>query len=209
VDHTHARIGYVQSDEISLLWLGSDDGGSTIFDGRKQKLCSVLAGLATAAFTAAILASERLASYASRLPHFDCRVLQLPSPTEAANMLLWRELDARKNAISMAARARFSHKALHGKSGRDMLAMLTEAGVDFDIYPTAFTRGTFVRRETFERGFTAEELERIPEKHRPDPLAVVTRSEVRTLDVPPFSTIANRDGVALFGETPVILERAA
>lgn len=202
VEKTHARIGYTQSDEISLVWLAGDDGSQTFFDGRIQKLASVLAGLATAAFTAAILRSDVLAPYAERLPHFDCRVLALPSPVEAANMILWRELDARKNAVSMAARAVFSHKQLHGQGQADMLEMLAAAGVDFEAYPAAFKRGTFVRRATFERSFSPEELARIPEKHRPAPDALITRSEVRSLDVPPFSTVANRVAVVLEGAEP-------
>lgn len=202
VEKTHARIGYTQSDEISLVWLANDEDSQTFFDGRVQKLASVLAGLATAAFTAAILRNATLAAYAERLPHFDCRVLTLPSLAEAANMILWREQDARKNAIQMAAQAVFSPKQLHGKSGREMLAMLADHGVDFEAYPPSFTRGTFVRRATFDRAFTAEELARIPEKHRPAPDSLVTRSEVRTLSVPPFSTVSNRVAVVLEGADP-------
>lgn len=108
VDHTHARISYTQSDEISLVWLGDTYESGIFFDGKIMKMASVLAGLATALFINA------LPSYGERLPHFDCRVLQLPNRAEATNMFLWRELDATKNAISMAARAYYSHKALVG-----------------------------------------------------------------------------------------------
>ena len=48
-----------------------------------------------------------------------------------------------------------------------MLEMLAEIGVDFDVFPDAFRRGSFVRRYAVERMLSAEELERIPEKHRP------------------------------------------
>lgn len=208
VDRTHARIGYTQSDEISLVFMADGEVSQVFFDGRIQKLASVLAGMATALFTAALLRGP-LASYAERLPHFDCRVVGLPSETEAANMLLWRELDAAKNAVSMAARAHFSHKALHGKSCRDMHAMLAEAGVDFAAFPSAFTRGTFLRRETYERAFTADELARIPEPHRPPADAVVTRSEVRAIDMPPFVTVANRADVVFRWAEPVVEKLAA
>ena len=205
VEETHARIGYVQSDEISLVWLADGERAEPIFGGRVEKLCSVLAGFATAAFTAAILRSP-LASYASKLPHFDCRVVSLPSKTEMANMILWREMDAFKNAVSMAARAHFSHKALHNRGRADMLAMLAKAGVDFDAYPIAFRHGTFLRRKTFDRAFTPEELAAIPEKHRPAPDALVTRSEVRPLAMPSFVTVMNREAVIFDGADPVLLE---
>jgi tRNA(His) guanylyltransferase len=202
VADTHARIGYTQSDEISLVWLADAPGSQTFFDGRVQKLCSILGSLATAHFTAALLASDELRERASRLPHFDCRVVQLPSKVEAANMFLWRELDARKNAVSMAAQAVFSHKQLHGQGQADMLAMLAEAGVDFDAYPSSFTRGTFVRRVSFERAFTSDELERIPEGHRPAPGSILRRSEVREIDMPRFSKVANRVDVIFDGGEP-------
>lgn len=203
VEKTHARIGYTQSDEISLVWLQEDEESQVFFDGRVQKLCSVLAGLATAAFTQAVIGSDRLRPYADRLPHFDCRVMQLPSISEAANMFLWRELDATKNAVQMAAQALYSPKQLHGKNQKDQRAMIAAAGVDFESYPAFFKRGTFVRRETFDRPFTVDELARIPEAHRPPSDTLVTRSEVRELDMPPLLSVANREAV-IFARAAIV-----
>ena len=201
IEKTHARIGYTQSDEISLVWL-AEGVAEPLFSGRIQKLSSVLAGLATAAFTAALMRSP-LAPYASKLPHFDCRVCGLPGRWEAANMLLWREMDASKNAVSMAAHAHFSHKALQGQCGAAMLEMLTDANIDFDAYPVSFRRGTFLRRETFERAFTSEELARIPPRYQPASGALVTRSEVRQIDMPPFVSVTNREAVIFGGAVPI------
>lgn len=201
VEETHARIGYVQSDEISLVWLAEDDA-EPLFGARVQKLCSVLAGYATAAFTASLGRSTRLACYADKLPHFDCRVVSLPGKTEAANMLLWREMDALKNAVSMVARHHFSHRQLPGQGRHDMLRMMIDADVDFDAYPVAFRRGTFLRRVTFDRAFTADELAAIPERHRPAPDSVVTRSEVREIVMPSFVTVTNREAVVFDGARP-------
>lgn len=47
VEETHAQLGYVQSDEISLCWLDVDKAP---FDGKLHKLESVLASLATSKF---------------------------------------------------------------------------------------------------------------------------------------------------------------
>ena len=169
VAETHARIGYTQSDEISLVWLAEGPKSDVFFSGKVQKMASVLAGMATAAFTRAALDGE-LAPYAVRLPHFDARVWQVPSKAEATNAILWREQDATKNAISMAAGAYYSHKQIDGKSGPEKQEMLFRAGVNFNDYPAAFKRGTFVRRVVFERAFTAAELE-LP----PGPPATVIR----------------------------------
>ena len=83
--------GDVQSDEISLLWKAETAEQSVFFDGKTMKMASVLASMAAAAFARAIRGWE---PYEDRLPAFDCRVLQLPADVEAANMILWRCLDA-------------------------------------------------------------------------------------------------------------------
>ena len=201
VEHTHARIGYTQSDEISLVWL-SEGESEGFFGGKVQKLCSVLSGLATAAFMAE--AVRELPDYISRLPHFDCRVFNLPTQTEAANAFLWRERDAVKNSVSMTAQAHFSHKALHGKACKDMRGMLDNAGVDYDGFPTFFKRGTWILRETIERPFTADELAAIPQKHRPVDGALITRSCTAPFDVPDFHTVANREAVIFDAAEPQI-----
>lgn len=135
------------------------------------------------------------------MPHFDCRVFQLPSKEEAANTFLWRAMDARKNAISMVAQSKFSPKKLHGKDQKAMLAMLEEIGVDFETFPAAIRRGSFIRRHVVERLLTAEELNRIPEKHRPT--GPVMRNEMRVIEMPPFNRVANRVGVIFDGALPL------
>lgn len=50
VEKTHALVGYTQSDEITLVWhvdRSDNPAAQMLFDGRVQKLCSVLAGMAT------------------------------------------------------------------------------------------------------------------------------------------------------------------
>jgi tRNA(His) 5'-end guanylyltransferase len=54
VEETQARIGYTQSDEISLVWLAERADSSIFFDHRIAKMTSVLAAYATAAFTRAL-----------------------------------------------------------------------------------------------------------------------------------------------------------
>jgi tRNA(His) 5'-end guanylyltransferase len=99
VAETNARIGYTQSDEISLAWLQDRYDSEVFFGGKVQKLTSVLASLATAKFNHVCLEDVGLAERArQQLPVFDCRVFQLPNRTEAANAFLWREKDATKNA---------------------------------------------------------------------------------------------------------------
>lgn len=201
---THARIGYTQSDEISLVWLADRSDSGVFFDGKIQKMVSVLASMATVAFITELMKTERMYDYAARMPHFDARVFQVPNKIEAANALLWRELDATKNAISMAASHHFSHRDLVGVNGKEKKEMLMTVGVDFDEYPRPFRHGTFVQRRTSERCLTTAELLVIPEKHRPTEGALVTRSSIEPIDMPSFIDVANRVEVIFDGAAPLL-----
>ena len=206
VERTHARIAYTQSDEVGLLFVPERPDSDILFGGRLQKLASILASLTTALFTARLMSECELAPYRNRLPHFDCRVCQLPSQTEAANMLVWRYKDARKNAIAMAAQSLFSAKALFGRDGGAMLAMLGGRGVDFDAYPDCFRHGTFVRRRTVARELSAAELARIPEKYRPS--GAVVRSETVAVACD-FLKCTNREAFVFEGAAPQFAEGAS
>ena len=197
VKQTHATIGYVQSDEISLVWIPTENGHGW-FDGKTMKMASVLAGLATAAFMVGIAIefdADTGSDLWAKMPHFDARVISLPSQTEAANMLLWRNLDATKNAISMAASHYYSHRALQGKSGAEKQEMLFQRGQNFNDYPAFFKRGTWVRRQARERLLTAAELEAIPMPFRPPADQPLVRSEIVAFDLPPLNKISNRVAV--------------
>ena len=202
VAETHARVGYTQSDEISLVWLSERSDSSIFFDHRIAKMTSVLASFATAMFTRALIGGPR-ASWIRRMPHFDCRTWSVPSRTEAANVFLWREQDATKNAISMAARAVYSHRELDHKSAPEMQEMLFAKGINFNDYPASFKRGTFVRRKVAMRELTADELARIPEQYRPS--GPVERSSVEPIKMPRFGSVLNREAVIFDDADPEIV----
>lgn len=181
VEHYQAAVGYTQSDEITLAWyVAADDVGDYPFAGRLQKIESLMAARATAIFGR--LLPQHLPEKAQAVALFDCRAFVVPSLTEAYNAILWRQQDATKNAISMAAQSMFSHKQLQGKSCAEMQEMMFAGhGVNFNDYPPRFKRGVFARRVREERTLTPEQLARIPEQHRPT--GPVTRSFVDTLDI--------------------------
>lgn len=205
VEKTHARIGYTQSDEISLVWCQDDYDSEVFFNGKIQKLCSILAALTSVKFNQLCSYTPLKDKATKGLPIFDCRVFQLPNRIEAANAFLWREKDATKNAVSMAARSFYSHKQLHGKSSAEMQEMIFQKGQNFNDYPAFFKRGTFIRRITEERPFTEEELLKIPEAHRPAPDTLVKRSKVVEMDMPVFTKVSNRVEVIFDGAEPAIL----
>jgi tRNA(His) guanylyltransferase len=190
VHDANALVGYTQSDEITLVWYEPTESESDYpFDGRYQKLASVLAGLASARFVQ--LVAEHLPGKVAERPHFDCRVWQVPTLQDALDVFVWREDDAIKNSVSMAAQAIYTDRELHGQDTKAKRALLDAKGVDWTTYPAFFQRGTFLQRRTVEAELTAEELAKIPAAHRPAPGAVFQRNRVLELDLPPVRRIAN------------------
>jgi tRNA(His) 5'-end guanylyltransferase len=205
VRETNATVGYTQSDEITLAWVPEGYDSQIFFEGRIQKMTSTLAALGTAHFNRRLPAFLP-AGYAERLPIFDCRVWNVPNVEEAANTYLWRELDATKNSIAMAARAYYDHAAVHDKSGSEMQELLWKKGVNWNEYPAFFKRGTYIRRRKVSRPFTTAEREALPERHaaRSDPALVVERTECDPLDLPPLVRVENRAGVLFRGAEPLL-----
>jgi tRNA(His) guanylyltransferase len=202
VEESDALCGYTQSDEISLLFYSGDSKSQIFFDGKVQKINSVLASMTAAYFNHNKV--DALPEKREELANFDSRVWSVPNQMEAANVFLWRERDATKNSVSMAAREHYSHNELLGKSSNQMQEMLFQKGVNWNDYPPFFKRGTFVQRQQISRVFTAEELATLPTKHeaRNNPGLEFERSVVTTIEMPPFDSVTNRVDVLFSGAAP-------
>ena len=163
------KIGYTQSDEISLLLTDYETITTDAwFDYSVQKMCSVSASMATLAFNKFFSEHVQDFMYACcddfgddvlpekqndyELAHnvylkklytamFDSRVFTIPNE-EVCNYFIWRQQDATKNAISMLARCYFSDKQCHGKNGSELQDMLMdEYKVNFNDMPIEYKRG--------------------------------------------------------------------
>ena len=90
VEQTQARVGYTQSDEISLCWLAERYDSSIFFEGKKQKMVSQLAALATQRFNRFLLTHSDpfLRKAAERAPTFDALVFQSPQQGRMRQCLL-------------------------------------------------------------------------------------------------------------------------
>lgn len=141
---TGSVFAYTQSDEISILVTDfATENTEPWFGGVTAKMLSISAALATA-----VLNERRPGARAL----FDSRVFTLADPVEVANYFLWRQRDAVRNSISMAAQAHFSHKRLHGVSTGGMQELLwSEADVNWNDYPDGCKRGRVSVRRTGER----------------------------------------------------------
>lgn len=135
-----AVFAFVQSDEISVLLHNYRrlNSGSW-FDNEVQKMVSVGAGIASSVMTALW-----------KPVVFDARVFVLPE-AEVTNYFIWRQQDATRNSVQMAARAVYSHKQLYGKNNADMQEMLFAKGINWNDYPDGCKRGRGVVREVFQR----------------------------------------------------------
>jgi tRNA(His) 5'-end guanylyltransferase len=200
VQEMTALVGYTQSDEITLAWFESSQSDYA-FDGRFQKLASVLAGMASAKFVQ--LVREHLPHKAGEVPHFDCRVWQVPTLEDAAEVFVWREDDATKNSVTMAAGAYYSDAELDGKSSGVKQEMLWQKGVNWNDFPAFFKRGSYLQRRTFTRALTDNEWARIPEAHRPAAGTTFQRTQVVELELPPVRKIGNLAAVLFERAEPV------
>lgn len=202
VQETDARCGYTQSDEISLVWLAEEWDTKIFFGGKLQKMASVLAATGTAFFVKNI--PDYLPEKASKLPVFDCRVFQVPNENEAVNCFIWREQDATRNSIQMAAQSVYSHNECFKKNTSALQEMLHAKGINWNDYPPSFKRGTYVRRHELYRAYTKEELSSLPEKHhaRQKPDLDIRRTIIKAEVLPIFTKIVNRAEVLLHGCTP-------
>jgi hypothetical protein len=118
-------------------------------------------------------------------------------------MILWRAMDAKKNAVSMVAQHHFSHKDLQGADHIKMLNMLQDkCNVMFEYdYPKNFREGRFFQRRHLTLELDSLELASIPEQHRPT--GPIVRTIVEKIDMPPFNTVKNRVEVIFEGAEPV------
>jgi len=205
VKETNAVVGYTQSDEITLI-LYSDNFDSQIwFDGKKNKTISCLASLCSVTFFKEIV-SRIPEKMDGPVPTFDCRAFNVPNKVEAVNSVLWREIDATKNAISMAARHYYSHSEIDGKTGSEKQELLFAKGINFNDYPSFFKRGTFIQRKKTVRKYTPDEIVVLPQKHntRLNPDLEIERTDVVEVEMPPFSKVVNRVEVVFDGADPIV-----
>lgn len=137
-------FAYVQSDEMTIffsdLW---NENSQFAYNGKIEKILSTSASAATGGFM----------SYDSTIndvPIFDARVFVLDNMDEVEEYLDWRRLDARKNAITMAASCVASHKELMNVSTFERAKLLENTA--YETLPDGFFNGRLIVRETvFEK----------------------------------------------------------
>lgn len=148
-DMSGAVLAFTQSDEVSVLLTDfASPGTQPWFGGVVQKMASISAATATAAFNRVYPAGNGPAM-------FDARVFTIPDPVEVANYFLWRQRDTVRNSIAMTAQAHFSHARLQGVSTGQMQELLwAEKGVNWNDLPAGCKRGRVTVRKVEQREIT-------------------------------------------------------
>lgn len=170
---------YHQSDELSFVWDAVKEPSSEhVFSGRTDKLLTLVASLTSVAFIRKYI---ELTGDMTKLPHFDGRIANRftgeDALAEAIKCVQWRENDAMRNSMQMYGQSMFSHKQLNKCSVGDIYDMCKEQkGQDWYTADPAFRRGTYVTIGKIDKPITEEQRLAIPEKHRPEPDTIVTRS---------------------------------
>lgn len=132
-----SEMAFVQSDEASVLVTDFRKVETAAwFDGNLQKMASVSASIATAAFNRA--------ARTQKLAMFDARVFVIPDPVEVENYFIWRQKDAERNSLSMLAQGHASPKELHGKGRDAQHDIIHAAGDNWNDHPSDFKRGRVV-----------------------------------------------------------------
>lgn len=157
-------MGYTQSDEISLVIndVTEEKNINCFFDGSVEKMVSVSASIATAAFNKKYMeivrdipSEDRMKKIYERnlwTAQFDSRVFCLPNVTEVHNYILWRQNDATRNSIQMVGHANFTQKQMHAKNNSDIQDMLMlEKGINWNDFPAKYKRGCMIVKEFYEK----------------------------------------------------------
>lgn len=166
------KLGYVQSDEISLLLVQTKDESQPWFDNNIQKIVSISASMATLYFNKNFEkrvcelmenyakdksdCTEEELKYIDKLDSkiytamFDSRVFVLPKE-EVNNYFIWRQIDCTRNSILSLAQFLYSDKEIHGiKCDALQDKMFTEKNVNWNDLSTVKKRGTCAIRKEVE-----------------------------------------------------------
>lgn len=133
------QLVYTGSDEITLILKQKGEKPFTpFFNGKLQKMVSLTASIATAAFNKAWLdividtqdtARQKVLARKLFTACFDSRAFELDNDWDSAlECVWWRVNDVRRNSIQMLARHYFSHRELQNVKVTEMLQKLDEIG---------------------------------------------------------------------------------
>jgi tRNA(His) 5'-end guanylyltransferase len=165
----NAVTAYTASDEITLVFPPRPNLESTlIYNGRKQKICSLMAGYASTRFNHWLKCCVDVDPVFRKkdklgIAYFDARVFSVVNDVGAYQAVFWRShYDTYRNGVSILAQSHFSSKHLHRKSVATMKRMLLEKKVLMDDQDPHLFFGTFVKKRLVEvKGYDRKKKEEV------------------------------------------------
>lgn len=172
-------LGYTQSDEASIIFSDLMSSNSELtFGGKIQKISSVYASMASKFYNDSRLVrlfqsedSEYIRENLVNSPVFDARVYKVDKDF-VLDYLIFRQNDAYRNAVSMAAHNLYSNKQLFKVNTSKKLKMLEEKGFRVEDYPFECWRGTPYFKE-----YSVEDIEFVDSKGNKSKVYGVNRSK--------------------------------
>lgn len=163
---------YTHSDEVTLIFnaIPASPGGEHWFDGRTNKLLSVIPGKASVRFSLhlAQLINQHKEQYETIFVDkvndfqqvFDGRLMTFEDSSEIVNHQIWRSvLDCERNAIQSFAYHHFTPEDTHKKSTKELIEMLREKGVRWEDVPLHLKHGIHIKRIETEPGRRDRKME--------------------------------------------------
>lgn len=140
----NAALAYTFSDEASILFFDLP------FDGRVEKLDSVISSYLSSAFTISMGLDEPVS--------FDSRIVPV-NKENVAEYLIWRQSEAWRNCVSSygyytllseGMSKKDAASAIKGKKAQDIHELLFQRGINLDKVPMWQRRGVLVYKDDYE-----------------------------------------------------------
>lgn len=142
-----AKLGYTQSDEISILITDFDKLDTQgWFDYNIQKMVSISSAFCSTEFYG-LTGIKGL---------FDSRVFSIPKE-EVSNYFLWRQQDWIRNSVSMLAQSLYSQKELLNKNSGQLHELIHKKGMNWTKLQNSFKNGVFACYEKCSSSYDYKE----------------------------------------------------
>lgn len=174
-DRTRPRTAFCQSDEITLVFPAEPTVSSMMYGGRVNKICSVIASMASARFNHH---ARSLLQNNDDSAWFDARVFSVPDDKTAMEAIWWRhKLDMRRNVINSIGHHKLGHARTDNLQMNELINKLrVECNVDpFNDFEPEAIYGVFFKKIQYNStGYNPLTKETLP--------CVRTRVKGRTFD---------------------------
>lgn len=138
------KIAYTQSDEATFLIANLEPNSEAWFGGKQQKIVSVASSIFTYAFNKCYGDLVDKYSYPNVPAFFDARAHSIPVE-DAANNIIWRQLDWRRNSVQMLGQHYLGHRLMQKLSNEEVIDSLKKGfGIDWEELHGPMRHGTFV-----------------------------------------------------------------